>query len=32
MKSLISEEYNGNIVISEDLMELELSGGTLKII
>jgi ribonuclease BN (tRNA processing enzyme) len=32
MKSLISKEYDGNIVISEDLTELELSGGTLKII
>ena len=31
MKSLISEEYDGNIIISEDLMELELSHGKVSI-
>lgn len=31
MKSLISEEYDGNIIISEDLMELELSKGKINL-
>ena len=31
MKSLISKQYDGNTIISEDLMELELSHGKVSI-